>query len=68
MRGTGAGYALYSEIIKQGKRSSPQSGMECPRLNTPAIDFMKKSGAKVLRDWYVVQMDEAGVENLLRIK
>jgi hypothetical protein len=41
--------------------------MECPDWNTPQLIFMKKSG-KVLRDWYVVQMDEAGVENLLRIK
>jgi GNAT superfamily N-acetyltransferase len=26
-RGTGAGYALYSEIIKQGKRSGAWNGM-----------------------------------------
>jgi hypothetical protein len=31
--------------------------MECPRLEHLAIDFMKIR-AKVLRDWYVVQMDE----------
>jgi hypothetical protein len=43
MRGTGAGYALYSEIIKQGKRSGA-SGMECLDWNTPAIDFMKNQG------------------------
>jgi hypothetical protein len=30
--------------------------MECPDWNTPAIDFMKNQG--LLRDWYVVQMDE----------
>jgi hypothetical protein len=32
MRGTGAGYALYSEIIKQGKKDQVRRGMECPRL------------------------------------
>jgi hypothetical protein len=37
-------------------------------LNTPAIDFTKKSGAKVLRDWYVVQMDEAGIVDFVENK
>jgi hypothetical protein len=35
MRGTGAGYALYSEIIKQGKKRSGAYGMS--RLNTPQL-------------------------------
>lgn len=69
MRGTGAGYALYSEIIKQGKKDQVRR-VEWNVLdwNTPAIDFYEKSGAKVLRDWYVVQMDEAGVENFVENK
>jgi GNAT superfamily N-acetyltransferase len=57
MRGTGLGYALYSEIIKQGKRPSTTCRMECARLETPAIEFYEKSGAKyfvIVR----VQMDE----------
>jgi RimJ/RimL family protein N-acetyltransferase len=33
--------------------------------NTPAIDFYEKSGAKVLDDWRVVQMDESGIERFL---
>jgi GNAT superfamily N-acetyltransferase len=69
MRGTGAGYALYSEIIKQGKKDQVRR-VEWNVLdwNTPAIDFYEKSGAKVLRDWYVVQMDEEGVNQFIESK
>ena len=69
MRGTGLGYALYSEIIKQGKKDQVRR-IEWNVLdwNTPAIDFYEKSGAKVLRDWDVVQMDEAGINDFLENK
>jgi GNAT superfamily N-acetyltransferase len=40
MRGTGLGYALYSEIIKQGKKSSAPCRMECTRLNTLPLTFL----------------------------
>ncbi len=69
MRGTGLGYALYSEIIKQGKKDQVRR-IEWNVLdwNTPAIDFYEKSGAKVLRDWDVVQMDEAGINDFIENK
>lgn len=69
MRGTGLGYALYSEIIKQGKKDQVRR-IEWNVLdwNTPAIDFYEKSGAKVLRDWNNVQMDEAGITDFLENK
>lgn len=65
-RGTGAGFALYSEIIKQGKKDNVRR-IEWNVLdwNTPAIEFYEKSGAKVLNDWRVVQMDENGMEAFL---
>ncbi len=64
MRGTGTGLALYSEIIKQGKKDKVRR-IEWNVLdwNTPAIDFYHKSGAKILEDWRVVQMDEVGINN-----
>jgi hypothetical protein len=34
--------------------------------NTPAIEFYKKSGAKILDDWDVVQMDENGINEFLK--
>ena len=65
-RGTGAGFALYKEIIKQGKAENVRR-IEWNVLdwNTPAIEFYEKSGAKVLGDWRVVHMDENGITNFL---
>ena len=65
-RGTGAGFALYKEIIKQGKAENVRR-IEWNVLdwNTPAIDFYEKSGAKVLSDWRVVHIDDKGIEQFL---
>lgn len=62
-RGTGAGFALYSEIIKQGKKDNVRR-IEWAVLdwNTPAIEFYKKSGAKHFTNWDVVQMDKNGID------
>lgn len=67
-RGTGAGFALYTEIMKQGKKDHVRR-IEWNVLdwNTPAIDFYNKSGAKILNDWRVVQMDEAGMNHFLKL-
>ena len=67
-RGTGAGFALYSEIIKQGKKDNVRR-IEWNVLdwNTPAIVFYNKSGAKLLDDWRVVQMDEVGMKQFLEL-
>ena len=66
-RGTGAGFALYKEIIAQGKRDNVRR-IEWNVLdwNTPAIEFYEKSGAKVLKDWLVAQMDEEGIDTFLK--
>lgn len=63
IRGSGIGFALYSEIIKQGKADNVRR-IEWNVLgwNSPAIEFYKKTGAKVLDDWLVAQMDEKGIE------
>ncbi len=66
MRGTGLGSALYAEIMKQGKRDNVRR-IEWNVLdwNTPAVNFYKNSGARILEDWQVVQMDEAGINSFL---
>lgn len=66
MRGTGTGLALYSEIIRQGKIENVRR-IEWNVLdwNQPAIDFYYKSGARILEDWRVVQMDEDGIKEFL---
>jgi GNAT superfamily N-acetyltransferase len=66
MRGTGLGSALYAEIMKQGKRDNVRR-VEWNVLawNTPAVKFYENSGARILEDWQVVQMDEAGINSFL---
>ena len=66
MRGSGCGFALYSEIIKQGKLDNVRR-IEWNVLgwNQPAIDFYEKSGAKILNEWWCVQMDEARINAFL---
>ena len=66
MRGSGLGFALYSKILEQGKKDKVRR-IEWAVLdwNRPAIDFYIKSGAKILDDWRVVQIDEKGINKFL---
>jgi len=66
MRGSGLGFALYSEIIAQGNKDNVRR-IEWNVLdwNTPAIEFYIKSGARILEDWRVAQMDETGINEFL---
>ena len=66
-RGIGVGMALYKESIKQGKKDGVRR-MEWAVLdwNQNAIDFYQKTGAKVLSDWRLVQMDEQAIEAFLK--
>ena len=65
-RGTGAGFALYKEIIKQGKKDQVRRiEWNVVDWNQNASDFYEKSGAKVLDDWSVVQMSEEGLDEFL---
>ena len=66
MRGNGVGFELYTKIIEQGKIDKVRR-IEWAVLdwNIPAIEFYQKSGAKILEDWRVAQMDEIGISNFL---
>lgn len=66
-RGIGAGMALYKEVIKQGEKDGVRR-IEWAVLdwNQNAIDFYEKTGAKVLSDWRVVQMDKQGIAAFLK--
>ena len=68
-RGSGVGFALYSKIIEQGKMDNVRR-IEWAVLdwNTPAIEFYKKSGAKILEDWRIAQMDEKGINEFINRK
>ncbi|MCF4100346.1 GNAT family N-acetyltransferase [Gillisia sp. M10.2A] len=68
MRGTGLGSALYKKVvdfaISQGVKRAEWVVLD---WNKPAIDFYKRSGAKVLTDWHIVQMDEKAMNAYLKI-
>lgn len=61
-RGTGAGSALYKEVLKFAKQDGVRR-VEWVVLNwnTHAINFYERSGAAILQDWLTVQMDEEGI-------
>jgi GNAT superfamily N-acetyltransferase len=67
MRGTGAGFALSSEVINIARKEGVKR-VEWVVLNwnINAIDFYKKTGATVLEDWYTVQMDEKAIMNFTK--
>lgn len=65
-RGTGVGGALYSEIMKRGAEEGVRR-IEWAVLdwNEDAIRFYEKSGANILKDWHLVQMDQQGIKNFI---
>jgi GNAT superfamily N-acetyltransferase len=66
MRGTGIGTALLDEVIKYGHSLNVKRiNWEVLDWNKPAITFYEKKGAKVLKDWDVVHLDEQGIKNYL---
>lgn len=67
MRGTGLGTALLNEVVKYGHNLGVKRiNWEVIDWNEPAITFYESKGAKVMRDWDVVQLDEKGIENYLK--
>ena len=62
MRGKGIGFALYSAVISQGFRDGVRR-IEWNVLdwNLPAIAFYEKTGARILKDWLVAQMDQKAI-------
>lgn len=57
-RGKGIGRLLYNEVLKYAQQQKLRR-VEWAVLdwNTPAVEFYKNSGADVLEDWRVVQMN-----------
>jgi GNAT superfamily N-acetyltransferase len=67
MRGHGLGNALLTEVVKYGHRQGVKRiSWEVLDWNEPAIAFYEKKGARVMRDWDVVQLDAKGIETYLR--
>ena len=66
IRGTGVGKALYSKVIAYAAAQKVKR-LEWVVLdwNEGAIKFYEKNGARMLKDWYLVQMDEEGIKNYM---
>ncbi|OBQ57132.1 GNAT family N-acetyltransferase [Tamlana sp. s12] len=66
MRGKGLGTALLDQVIKYGHQLGVKRiNWEVLDWNEGAIALYEKKGAKVLRDWNVVHLDESGINNYI---
>ncbi|WP_439152991.1 GNAT family N-acetyltransferase [Winogradskyella sp.] len=68
-RGKGLGTLLLDTVVEYGKSMDVKRiGWEVLDWNEPAIEFYEKKGARVMRDWDVVQLDQKGIDNYLNQK
>ncbi|MEM9648603.1 MAG: GNAT family N-acetyltransferase [Bacteroidota bacterium] len=66
MRGSGLGSALLNEVVKYGHNLGVKRiSWEVLDWNEPAITFYEKKGAKVMRDWDVVQLNQSAIEKYM---
>ncbi|MHA7842021.1 MAG: GNAT family N-acetyltransferase [Winogradskyella sp.] len=66
-RGKSLGTKLLDIVVEYGKSLGVKRiSWEVLDWNEPAITFYETKGAKVMRDWDVVQLDEKGIENYLK--
>ena len=66
-RGKGIGEALYTAVMKYGYEQGVKR-VEWVVLdwNYGALKFYERSGATILKDWYLAQMDEKSLEQFIR--
>ncbi len=66
MRGNGIGAALLDEVVRYGAELGVKRiSWEVLDWNEPAIEFYERKGARLLRDWDVVHLDEKGIQYYL---
>jgi len=66
MRGSGLGAALLTKVVEHGHQLGVKRiNWEVLDWNDPAITFYESRGAKVMRDWNVVHLDETGIKKFL---
>ncbi len=65
-RGKGIGTLLLDAVVTYGKSLGVKRiSWEVLDWNEPAIKFYESKGAKVMRDWDVVQLNETGIKNYI---
>lgn len=68
-RGNGIGEALYSKVMQFAfNLGLKRVAWEVLDWNQGAIRFYERSGAKLMKDWRVVHMDEKGLRNYIEVK
>ncbi|MFD0796183.1 GNAT family N-acetyltransferase [Maribacter chungangensis] len=66
MRGSGLGTALLNKVVQYGHELGVKRiSWEVIDWNEAAIKFYESKGAKVMRDWDVVQLNEEGMHTYL---
>lgn len=65
-RGLGIGRTLYTELMKYAYKNRVKR-VEWVILdwNTPALNFYKSTGATILTDWHLAQMDEEALQSYI---
>lgn len=68
-RGKGIGQALYDEVLLDARKEQVRRVQwEVLDWNQAAIDFYEKSGASILKDWYLAQMHTEELNNYTKDK
>ena len=66
MRGLGLGTALLDRVVRYGhEQGVKRISWEVLDWNETAISFYESKGARVMRDWDVVHLDEEGIQKYL---
>lgn len=66
MRGHGIGTALLDRVVQHGHNLGVKRiNWEVLDWNEGAIKLYESKGAKILRDWDVVHLDEKGIKNYI---
>jgi len=66
-RGSGLGTKLLTAVVEYGHQLGVKRiSWEVIDWNEDAIRFYESKGAKVMRDWDVVQLNEQGIKNYLK--
>lgn len=66
MRGSGLGSALLDEVVQFGNQLGVKRiCWEVLDWNETAIDFYKRKGADVKRDWDVVHLNQEGIKHYI---
>ena len=66
LRGKGIGKALYTKVIEYGfDKKVKRIERAVLDWNKGAIKFYERTGAVILKDWYIAHMEEAGIKNYI---